>query len=90
MSPSPSLASLSVSSLSSKEQDETGEHASSVPSPKMLNRRSGSALSRTKGVRNLSSLGGACVESSTAKRQIPPYGTGPNEGWGHFVCPPSR
>ena len=83
MSPSPSLVSSSYGSLSSQEEPQGYKSQSS--SPRGMTKGWGITLSRSQCVHNLSSLGSACSESSTSTRQISPYGSGPNEGWGYFV-----
>eukprot|EP00585_Thalassiosira_rotula_P006231 CAMPEP_0196144336 /NCGR_PEP_ID=MMETSP0910-20130528/15965_1 /TAXON_ID=49265 /ORGANISM="Thalassiosira rotula, Strain GSO102" /LENGTH=139 /DNA_ID=CAMNT_0041405963 /DNA_START=31 /DNA_END=453 /DNA_ORIENTATION=+ len=85
MTPSPSLVSAPDHSLSSRNCK-----------PKMHHERTssgmisgwGSALSRSRCANNLASLGSSRSSrsgNSTSTRQIPPYGTGPNEGWGYFA-----
>ena len=67
MTPSPSLASSSVSSTSS------------------LHSQLGGTLARSHGVHNLSALGGACYETSGARRQTSSRAAVRDEGWGYFV-----
>mmetsp|Transcript_12032 Transcript_12032/g.21413 ORF Transcript_12032/g.21413 Transcript_12032/m.21413 type:complete len:139 (-) Transcript_12032:260-676(-) len=88
MSPSPSSASSSYGSLSSQEEPQGYESQSSLS--RGMSKGWGSTLSRSRCVHNLASLGSTCSESSTSTRQVPPYGTGLNEGWGHFVDSRSR
>ena len=88
MSPSPSSALSSYGSLSSQEEPQGYESQSSLS--RGMSKGWGSTLSRSRCVHNLASLGSACSESSTSTRQIPPYGTGTNEGYGYFVDSRSR
>eukprot|EP00571_Detonula_confervacea_P006555 CAMPEP_0172329858 /NCGR_PEP_ID=MMETSP1058-20130122/61097_1 /TAXON_ID=83371 /ORGANISM="Detonula confervacea, Strain CCMP 353" /LENGTH=125 /DNA_ID=CAMNT_0013047051 /DNA_START=121 /DNA_END=501 /DNA_ORIENTATION=+ len=77
MSPSPSLAS-SYNSLSSQESQSS--YASRGVSTGLC-----STLSRSRCVNNLSSLCSTSSECTSSSRQIPPYESGPNEGYGYFI-----
>lgn len=82
MALSPSFASSATSSSSvgsTSSQESTG-----------MNSQLGSTLTRSHGVHNLSALGGACYETSVAKRSIPSRQACRGDGWGYFVDTPSR
>lgn len=89
LSPStPSLASLSYNSLASQESSLSQQSSSTLSSQGNINGW-GSTLSRSRCVHNLSALGcssSADVGVSTrSARDIPPYESTPNEGWGYYA-----
>ena len=90
LSPStPSLASLSFNSLASQASSLSQQSSSTITSQGNINNGWGSTLSRSRCVHNLSALGcssSADVGVSTrSARDIPPYESTPNEGWGYYA-----